>query len=140
MRNLIVARFKDGKLLRGYTLDFSPAKDMFHLISEAEADKGTTYEVSVENLKAIFFVKKLTGNKEYKEKKKFEEVDSSHLRGLMIKVEFADGEVIRGKTMVYSPNRQGFFVFPVDPNSNNERIYVVSSAVSDVVTGAGAED
>jgi hypothetical protein len=139
MRNLIVARFKDGKLLKGYTLDFSPAKDLFHLISEAEEDKGSTYEVNVEDLKAIFFVKKLAGNKDYREKKKFDEVDSSHLRGLMIKVEFEDGEIIRGKTMVYSPNRQGFFVFPVDPASNNERIYVVSSAVQDVVTGSGAE-
>ena len=138
MRNLIVARFKDGKLLKGYTLDFSPVKEMFHLISEAEEDKGTTHEVSVQTLKAIFFVKKLGGNKEYREKKKFEEVDSSHLRGLMIRVEFEDGEVIRGKSMVYSSNRQGFFVFPVDPESNNERIYVVSSAVHDVQTGSGA--
>jgi hypothetical protein len=139
MRTLLVARFKDGRLLKGYTLDFSPAKDMFHLISEGEMDKGNTYEVSVESLKAVFFVKDLAGNKDYKEKKKFEEVDSSHLRGLMIKVEFEDGEVIRGKTMVYSPNRQGFFVFPVDPNSNNIRIYVVSSSVKDVVTGLTAE-
>lgn len=139
MRNLIVARFKDGKLLKGYTLDFSPAKGMFHLISEEEEDRGTTYEVSVETLKAIFFVKALNGNKDYKEKKRFDEVDTSHLRGLMIKVVFEDGEVIRGKTMVYSPNRQGFFVFPVDPNSNNERIYVVSSSVRDVVTGTEAE-
>jgi hypothetical protein len=138
MRNLIVARFKDGKLLKGYTLDFSPAKDLFHLISEAEEDKGTTHEVSVENLKAIFFVKKLAGNKDYREKKEFDEVDSSHLRGLMIKVEFNDGEVIRGKTMVYSSNRQGFFVFPVDPESNNDRIYVVSSSVRNVVTGEEA--
>lgn len=139
MKNLIVARFKEGKLRKGYTLDFSPTKEMFHIISEAEEDKGTTHEVRVEELKAIFFVKKLGGNKEYREKKKFEEVDSSHLRGKMIKVEFEDGEVIRGKTMVYSPNRQGFFVFPVDPESNNERIYVVTSAVRDVVTGDGAE-
>jgi hypothetical protein len=140
MRNIIVARFKDGRLLKGYTLDFSPAKDMFHLISEEGADKGTTYEISLESLKAIFFVKHLAGNKDYKEKKKFEEVDSSHLRGLMIKVEFEDGEVIRGKTMVYSPNKQGFFVFPVDPDSNNERIYVVSNSVKAVVTGVAAEE
>jgi hypothetical protein len=140
MKNLIVARFKDGKLLKGYTLDFSPVKSMFHLISDKGDDKGSSYEVNVDSLKAIFFVKKLGGNKDYKEKKRFEEVDSSHLKGLMIKVEFEDGEVIRGKTMAYSANRQGFFVFPVDPNSNNERIYVISSAVQGVETGAGALD
>jgi hypothetical protein len=140
MRNRVVVRFKDGTLLKGYTLDFSPVKDMFHLISESDEDKGTTYEVDVEKLKAIFFVKTLEGNKEYKEKKRFEDVSTTQKTGLKIKVEFTDGEVMRGKTMVYSANRKGFFVFPVDPQSNNERIYVVSSSVQSVVTGPEAEE
>lgn len=140
MKNLIVARFKDGKMLKGYTLDFSPVKELFHLISETEDDKGTTHEVILQELKAIFFVKSLAGNRDYKEKKRFKEVDDSHLHGLMIKVEFSDGEIIRGRTMAYSANRPGFFVFPVDPRSNNERIYIVASSVSEVVTGKAAEN
>ncbi len=140
MKNLIVARFKDGRLLKGFTLDFSPTKDIFHLISNEEDDKGVTHEVTLQSLKAIFFVKTLAGNKDYKEKKRFEDVDNSKLRGLMIKVEFSDGEIIRGKTMAYSANRPGFFVFPVDPRSNNERVYVVTSSVREVVTGKGAEE
>jgi hypothetical protein len=139
-RNRVVIRFKDGKLLKGYTLDFLPTKDSFHVISEQEEDKGESYEVEVEKLKAIFFVKSHEGDKEYKEKKKFEEVDSSHLMGLKIQVEFHDGEIIRGKTMVYKANKKGFFIFPVDPRSNNERIYVVSSALEKVLTGGAVED
>jgi len=139
-RNRIVVRFKDGRLLKGYTLDFLPVKDTFHLISEQEEDKGKVYEIETEKLKAIFFVKTLKGNKDYIEKKRFEEVDTSSLQGVKIKVEFPDGEIIRGKSFVFSTKKDGFFVFPVDPNSNNERIYIMSSAVSDIQTGSDAEE
>jgi len=47
-------------------------------------------------------------------------------------VTFADGETLAGSTLGYDPNRQGFFVFPVDPTSNNVRVYAVTAAVKGV--------
>lgn len=138
-RNRIVVHFKDGRLLKGYTHDFTPVKDTFHLTSELEQDKGKIYEVFCPNLKAIFFVKTLSGNKDYKEKKRFDEVDTSGLRGIKIKIEFKDGEVMCGISLGYSKQRKGFFVVPVDPQSNNERVYVLASAVRDVKLGSAAE-
>ena len=38
-----------------------------------------------------------------------------------------DGEVLVGSTLGYDPKRQGFFIFPADPKSNNVRVYIVSS-------------
>ena len=138
-RNRIVVHFKDGKLIKGYTHDFTPVKDTFHLTSELEEDKGKIYEVFCPNLKAIFFVRTLSGNKDYKEKKRFNEVDTSGLRGIKIKIEFNDGEIMCGISLGYSKKRKGFFVIPVDPQSNNERVYVVASAVRDVKLGSAAE-
>jgi hypothetical protein len=138
-RNRIVVHFKDGRLLKGYTHDFTPVKDTFHLTSELEKDRGVIYEVFCPNLKAIFFVKTLSGNKEYKEKKRFHEVDLSSLRGIKIKIEFNDGEVMCGISLGYSKKRKGFFIVPVDPKSNNERVYVNASAVRDVKLGSAAE-
>ncbi|UCF71265.1 MAG: hypothetical protein JSW49_03010 [candidate division WOR-3 bacterium] len=138
-RNRIVVRFKDGRLLKGFTHDFTPVKDSFHLTSELESDRGQIHEIFCPNLKAIFFVKTLNGNVNYKEKKRFDEVDTSGLRGIKIKVEFNDGEVLRGISLGYSRTRKGFFVIPVDPNSNNERVYVISNAVRDVKLGSAAE-
>ncbi|UCD19087.1 MAG: hypothetical protein JSU64_06595 [candidate division WOR-3 bacterium] len=138
-RNRIVVRFKDGRLLKGFTHDFTPVKDSFHLTSESEGDQGKIYEVFCPNLKAIFFVKTLNGDVNYKEKKRFDEVDTSGLRGIKIKVEFNDGEVLRGISLGYSRTRKGFFVIPVDPDSNNERVYVISNAVRDVKLGSAAE-
>jgi hypothetical protein len=34
--------------------------------------------------------------------------------------------------MGYQPNRSGFFLVPADPESNNERCYIVSAAVKKV--------
>jgi len=122
-RNLIIAHYKDGKLLKDYTHDFTPAREIFHLTSELEDDKGTIYEVKIADLKAVFFVKTLEGSLDYTEKKKFEEVNTSDHRGLKIKVLFNDGETLRGVSLGYSKVRTGFFVIPVDPDSNNERIW-----------------
>ncbi len=139
-RNLIVVHYKDGRLLKGYTLDFSHVKDTFHLTSEQEKDKGKIHEIRTNDLKAIFFVKTLKGNKDYAEKKRFEEVDTSNLRGVKIKVEFSDGEIIRGMSYVYSKQKKGFFIFPVDPQSNNEKIYVLADSMRDVKVGIAAEE
>lgn len=138
-RNKVVAHFNDGRLLKGFTHDFMPARNSFHITSQLEGDFGTTYEVKLSDLKAIFFVKTWKGNLTYKEKKRFEETDTSHLRGMRIKVVFKDGETIRGVSLGYSKAKRGFFVIPLDQRSNNLRIYVMAAAVRTVRIAAAAE-
>jgi hypothetical protein len=41
--------------------------------------------------------------------------------------------------MSWSPDREGFFIFPADPGSNNDRIYVVVAATNEVKAGPQAE-
>jgi hypothetical protein len=128
-RGRVVVHVKGGKLLKGFTHDFRPGKSAFTLISEEKEDRGKTHEVRIADLKAIFFVRRLEGNVLYREKKKFKEVSATHLQGHRIELRFKDGEVIRGTTLDYSVGKQGFFVTPVDPMSNNQRIYVVADAL-----------
>ena len=45
---------------------------------------------------------------------------------------FKDGEVLVGSTQGYQQDRPGFFLVPADPRSNNDRIYVVTTAVEKV--------
>jgi hypothetical protein len=138
-RNKVVAHYNNGRLLKGFTHDFTAARDIFHVTSQIEEDFGATYEVKLSDLKAVFFVKTWKGNLTYKEKKRFDETDTSHLRGMKIKVTFKDGETIRGVSLGYSKTKRGFFVIPLDPRSNNERIYVVAAAVREVKIAAAAE-
>ncbi len=84
-------------------------------------------------------MKTLHGSLECKEKKKFEEVDTSRHYGLKMKLLFNDGETVRGISLGYSKERKGFFLVPLDPDSNNERIWVVADAVREIVTGPRAE-
>lgn len=139
-RDRVVVHFKNGKLLKGQTSDFVPAQGTFHVTSEQDHDKGRMYEIRCADLKAIFFVKTLEGDHAYVEKKNFNDVDASGRRGLKIKVEFSDGEVIRGMSFDYSKKFNGFFIMPIDPRSNNGKIYVIADHLRDVKTGIAAED
>ena len=118
--NKVVARFKDGTLMKGKTNDFFPNKTSFHL----ETLSGETETISVEQLKAFFLVKDFEGNNDYKE----EYTDDVSGAGRKIRVTFSDGESITGYTLGYSPDRQGFYMTPADTKSNNVRIFVVTSA------------
>jgi hypothetical protein len=130
MQHKIIVRFQDGRILKGTTVDFMPNKYLFHIMPLDAPPGQKPQEITVRELKAVFFVRDYDGNAQYKERKEF-----SHDRpaaGRKIKVVFKDEELLVGTTQGYQPDRPGFFVFPADTQSNNERCYVVSSAVKEV--------
>jgi len=129
MQNKIVVRYQDGRILKGFTTDFIAGKENFHITATASAS-AKPFEVQVSKLKAVFFVKDLVGNANHKEKLTFD--PSKPAPGLKIYVRFKDGERIVGVTQGYKPDRPGFFLVPADPLSNNERIYVVTSATQEI--------
>lgn len=133
MANKVVVHYKDGKVERGHTTDFRPDKEVFHLVVTEENEKKSLL-VEIAYLKAVFFVKELEGmsRTRHADKKTFEDVKDQKLIGKKVKVEFTDGEVICGLTLGYSPRRQGFFFTPIDPESNNERIFAVLTAVKEI--------
>lgn len=123
----IVIHYSDGKIVKGYSNDFFPDKTQFHLTIDSSDE---TINVTVANLKAIFFVKEFEGDPDFGEKKGFEEGQSA--QGRKVRVIFQDGEALVGSVLGYNPNRQGFFLIPADPQSNNKRVFVVSKATSDL--------
>jgi len=125
----VVVRYSDGRLIKGFTQDFFPNRERFHLIP-ADNPSGGAIEVSVSDLKAIFMVRDFIGDPLYKERKKY--IEGEKPSGQKVEVTFIDGEVLVGSTLGYDPKRQGFFIFPADPKSNSIRVYVVSSAVGKV--------
>jgi hypothetical protein len=128
--NRIVAHFQDGQLLKGFTTDFLPAKDHFHITGEGEPAGSKPRDVKVAELKALFFVKTFAGNPEHKDLTDAAAAGAS--QGRRIRVVFKDGETIVGTTQGYDRSRPGFFVVPVDADSNNERCFVVAAATQEV--------
>jgi hypothetical protein len=128
--NKVVARFADGRMLKGFTADFVPTKDLFH-VTAADAPAGSKpVQVQVKDLKALFFVRDFAGNPTHKDRNEFD--PSRPPAGRKIKVLFKDGEVMIGTTVGYQPGRPGFFLVPADPEANTERCYVVTSATTSV--------
>ncbi|MFA5072654.1 MAG: hypothetical protein WC539_01950 [Nitrospirota bacterium] len=130
IQNKIVVHYQDGKILKGFTSDFMPTKNILHLAPVDAEPNSKPLSVMIQNLKAVFFVKDFVGNPAYHEKKEFE--PSKTLVGRKIRVVFKDNEVLVGTTQGYQPGRPGFFVFPLDPQSNNDRCYVVSPCTKTV--------
>lgn len=124
--NKIVVHNKDGKILKGTTADFHPNKPVFHLITGGIPGEKVT-EIIMDNLKGVFFVKSLKGNKNHTEIKGFV---GRPRAGKKIKVIFKDGEVVFGSTHCVNFEHLGFFVIPADPSSNNERIFAVFSSIN----------
>lgn len=123
----IVIRFVDGKLIKGFTNDFSPDKASFHVRPVTDHETGPAVKVFINDLKAVFFVRNFAGSPEYKEVKEFPSVGKP--LGRKVEVTFSDGEVLVGTTMSIDSSRPGFFLLPVDPKSNNVRVFVISKSV-----------
>ena len=130
IQNKIVVRYQDGRINKGVTSDFFPNKDLFHLSPVNALPEIKPIKVSIQELKSVFFVKTFEGNREYKDKKDFE-ADKT-VAGRKLRVVFKDGEVLVGTTHGYQPGRPGFFIHIVDPQSNNERCFIIAAATQDV--------
>jgi hypothetical protein len=129
-RSKIVMRFADGRVLKGYTEDFIPDSPTFHFYKKDPKFSSDPLEVLVDDLKGIFFVRDFQGNPKSREPKKIPE--GMKLIGRKIEVTFKDKEVMVGSTLDYNPQRNGFFLFPINRHSNNIMIFVVSQAVLSV--------
>jgi len=125
VQNKVVVHVIGSKILKGTTADFSPNKGVFHL---HERELGVHLEIRISHLKAVYFVKTFEGRPEYNEKTDVERIGC----GKKIRINFKDGETQIGYTQGYTPDRPGFVVFPADPESNNERIFVVTASTSNI--------
>ena len=124
--NRVVARFRDGRRIKGLTTDFVPTRDFFHV----NVDDGTVVTVRHLDLKAVFFVRDFAGDPSHQRTNEFPA--DRPVSGRKIRVVFSDGEILIGTTQGYNPGRAGFFVVPADATNNEERCFVVAAATREV--------
>ena len=134
--NLIVARYADGRVLKGVTRDFSPNRGILHVDRQ---DGTPAVELRFKQLKALFFVRSLEGDPSRQDLRGFVLGPAETQHGKKISVRFRDGEFICGYTLSWSPDREGFFLFPSDGNGNNQRIFVITASTLEVKAGPAAE-
>lgn len=133
----LVAHFKDGQIAKGFSRDFDPGRDSFHIVRR-EGRVASSLEVKLDDLKALFHVKtwgrkdrhrgrEASGFPEEPVAAKLEEVSA-----VKTVLEFYDGEKIFGYSLDYSPNRRGFYMLPADPQDNNQKIFVLTSSLVNI--------
>ena len=123
----IVVALLDGSRLKGSSLNFSSLKDSFDLVLEGNQRPQRGRKVELKDVKAVFIVKDFSGNPEHRPPAR--DLPS---RGRCLEVTFLDGEKVTGSTQGYDPQRLGFFLVPLDPDSNNSRIFIVSRNVREI--------
>ncbi|HWR59309.1 MAG TPA: hypothetical protein VN328_10510 [Thermodesulfovibrionales bacterium] len=131
----MIARFTDGKMIRGYIIDFSQYDDFLYV----ESDASDIQKIRIDELKAIFFVRTFEGNRGRSERKAFVWQTPP---GKRVFVKFNDGEYMTGyvegefpweKGFFLEPKKgKGFFLVPVDNESNNMKVFVVAESVREV--------
>jgi hypothetical protein len=122
----VVARFRDGRLVRGYTADFHPSKPQLHLSTEPHS--SDTLFLPLAQLKALFFVRDFQGDQMRVDRPEF----GTTPHGRKVAVTFQDGETLLGSTLGYRGDGNGFFVYPADPRSNNLRVFVAPGSTLQV--------
>jgi len=121
----IVVRYADGRVLKGYA-DFDPEAPAF-LLSRLDEPDGEAVEIPVAGLKAIFFVRSFDGDPSHAESKDLYQERPAGTR--KVSVQFRDGEELVGHTRQLDRHRTGLFFTPLDPRSNNLRVFAVFSAL-----------
>jgi hypothetical protein len=141
VQNWVVARYRDGRTVKGVTYNFGPQKKFFHVAMLTDGRvEGPSQEIFLSELKAVFFVKNLEGKKDHPPAGALFEgpTEPGGSGSTRVKITFFDGEVLVGATQGYDPGRIGFFVVPLEKESNNLRVFVVSDSVKTVETRKGS--
>ncbi|MFQ5694507.1 MAG: hypothetical protein ACE5HB_00805 [Terriglobia bacterium] len=135
----VVAHRRDHKLVKGYTdalavegldslLKTEPVA-LPRVIQVRETGTKKTVSMSLASLKALFFVRTFHGNSTYQEIKFFDAHPA--IEGLWVRITFYDDERSEGvvRNSLDLLTNPGFFLKPPDPDSNNEIVYVLKSAL-----------
>jgi len=137
----VILRFMDGRIIKGYLESINTACDTVP-IKTREGEKM----VNLSELKAIYFVRTFKGDKTYQEKKVY---GLTRTKGKRVLVKFKDGEFLTGflegpipwrKGFFLAPpdpSQRGFFLLPTDEGSNNIKIFVINSAIEEVIVPSG---
>lgn len=120
----VVLRFLDGRMEKCFVSPyFSHSLRVIQIIRE---DRSVITQ-PINALKAVFFVRDLDGRDHPRDN--WDKVSSEALRaGRTVVITFADGEKIRGRVLGDTGQGAGFFLYPTEPDSNNEKVFVVRGA------------
>lgn len=121
----VIIRFQDGRVLKAYGDSFLPWEEEI-LVKDALEQM---VHVRLSDVKLIGFVKEFESDGAATHKPS-PPLQYMAVPGRRVLLTFRDGERMVGVTSLDTPPKQGFFVTPLNPNSNNTRVYVNPGALT----------
>jgi hypothetical protein len=121
----VVGRYRDGRIVRGYTNDFNPLKPYLHVSPTPFADE--TKFVSMIHLDALYFLPDPRTPDNQRDSQ-----TASATRGRRVAMTLPNGKEVVGTTLTYSRDGSGFFVRPLDADAGPTRIFVTQSGIRNI--------
>jgi hypothetical protein len=105
--------------VKGGTYNFRPNSEIFHVteVHDENVDPRSPEDFSLESFNEDFSLESF-----------------NNVIGPKVKITFSDGEVMYGTIRGYTPHMKGFFIFPADKESNNQRAFVIRESTVAVET------
>lgn len=120
----VVGKYRDGRVVHGYTSDFSPLKSYMRVSPTPAAKESLS--VSLSELDAIFFLRDaLPADGAGAEIAR----ESGVPYGRRVAFALPSGEDIVGSTLNYSRDGTGFFIHPSDSDFGVARVFVTPSGI-----------
>lgn len=126
--NKLVVHLVNGEIAKGYSNNFAPLKPSFHLKLIGEGPVRIQ-KIFLDKLKAVFFVNSFIGDSSTIDSHDFTKAAVS---GRHLVVHFYDDEKLYGVSDTIHRDRTGFFLNPIDPNSNIIRVFVINSFIEKI--------
>jgi hypothetical protein len=124
----VVGKYRDGRLIRGYTNDFSPMNPYLH-ISPTPYAEGSEF-VSMVQLDALFFGRDASRGDGTQLEPVGPDVVPAH--GRRVAVPLPDGTEMIGAARSYSRDSAGFFVDSLDEHSGTLHVFVTAGGVRSI--------
>jgi hypothetical protein len=128
MEQKIVVNMRSGVVHKGFTHDFSPKRETFHVLP-AEGG-GLPVRINIDDMKAMFWVKDYLGNREFVARREFDAARAAEGRRAILT--FADGETMWGAVTEDDPSLPGFWFVPSDERDNNLKVFVVRKGLKEL--------
>jgi hypothetical protein len=124
----VVGKYRDGRLIRGYTNDFSPRNPYLHISPSPHAERSEF--VSMIQLDALFFGRDARNAAEDIEEPPGPDVVPAE--GRKVAVPLPNGTEMIGSARSYSRSASGFFVESLDQQSGTPRVFVTAGGVRSI--------
>jgi hypothetical protein len=118
----VIAKRRDGRLISGYTNDFSPARPHLRMSSARSVKQAQSVELA--DLEALFFLRDASDSNDADRVR-----ESTAPYGRKVALVLPSGEQLIGTTLNYGRQGSGVFMYPLENDFGVARVFVTPNGI-----------